>query len=611
MTNTDKISYSLIKNDEGAFTLRSVINSYGLDHVTDKDVASFYKTFSQFASFDTGLLPLNGTGLLAVRSAGHHTQIVTQHAPGLYHINWGAYEGDKKAVSYYVAQPYRIVIGDFENGNLLGARMFYSPYPITSPSNVLYHVNLPNINCKGYRGNGVGWICLYHKDDWSSLPFNEKVSRFIERCSGVETYNDANMSETDGPRFYQQHSKASYLWSPLHWQDKSAQEGFEWTLNENLWIPVLVKDMDHQDRHYEDGEPLTLAMAMLGNYQAYYTDTSIPKLYNVISRPDLDLTADHVYGMFKKSFALAPSQTKHEEKDNPYQFTVNNREKNGSEKLVLPLFENDDEENEDEEENTFFCEHCESTYSYDDSDSITTYYDTLVCNGCLDEDYCYITSISAWFSRNDDAIFWSNEKEEFYNIHYDTIFLCENCNDAHGISGSSLEKQAEIKNYIYYNSELGEICKSCFHSTLDEYQNPPIVNCKFCFKQIIDDPELQAHVYKYSETTFDGSNYSMTDSYICHTCAPDFVYCPCGILKQTVDVSATCEPTSVSDENGQKLYTVKKCCASCVGNIHANDEGELVADYFPISSEAVKLVISSGNYNKMYHPYTVHTIPEF
>lgn len=609
MTNTDKISYSLIKNDEGAFTLRSVINSYGLDHVTDKDVASFYKTFSQFASFDTGLLPLNGTGVLAIRSAGHHTQIVTQHAAGLYYVNWGAYEGDNNAVSYYVAQPYRIVIGDFENGNLLGARMFYSPYPITSPSNVLYHVNLPNINCRGYRGNGVGWICLYHKDDWSSLPFNEKVSRFIERCSGVETYNDANMSETDGPRFYQMNNKPSYVYNPSDWQNKS-QEGFEWTLDENLWIPVLVKDMDNQSQHDPNGQPLTLAMAMLGNYQAYYSDTSIPKLYNVISRPDFNLTAEHVYGMFKKSFALAPSQTKHEEKDNPYQFTVNNRQKNGSEKLVLPLFQNDDEDNENEE-NTFFCEHCQSTYDYDENDSITTYYDTLVCDSCIAEDYCYISSVGAWFSKNDDSILWSSEQQEFYHIQYDTVFVCDNCSDAHGISGISSDKSTQIKDHNYYNSELGQICKDCFYLTLKDYQNPPIVDCKFCSKEMIDDFELQSHVHKYSETIFNGTNYLITNSYICHTCAPDFVYCPCGILKQKEDVSATCEPTVISDDSGQKLYTVNKCCTSCLGNIHTNDQDQLVADYFPISSEAVNLVISSGNYNKMYHPYIVHTIPEF
>ena len=357
-TMTDSYNYSLVKNDEGTYAIRSSVKSFNLDHVTDKNIVSFYNSFSQFASFDTGLLPLDGTGVLAIRSAGPHTQVVTQHAPGMYHINWGAHEGDTNAKTYYVAQPYRIVIGDFENGNLLGAKMFYSPYPITSPTNVLYHVNLPNINCKGYRGNAVGWICLYHKDDWSSLPFNEKVSRFIERCSGVETYNDANMSETDGPRFYSSKSKPDYIIDPKLWQQKSEAEGFKWTLDEELWIPVQVKGFDDQSQHDDKGQLLTLAMAMLGNYQAYYSDTNIPKMYNVISRPDLSFTDVNIADMFKKAFASAPVDYAHAAKDNPYDFTVANREKNGSAVLAPNLFSN----NNDDNENDWVCVCCDVQY---------------------------------------------------------------------------------------------------------------------------------------------------------------------------------------------------------------------------------------------------------
>lgn len=60
-------------------------------------------------------------------------------------------------------------------------------------------------------------------------------------------------------------------------------------------IPILVKDQDNQDRHYDDGIPLTLQMAMLGNYQSYYTDPYRPKPVNILSRPDLKLPSKKNY----------------------------------------------------------------------------------------------------------------------------------------------------------------------------------------------------------------------------------------------------------------------------------------------------------------------------
>ena len=82
------VNYTFI-NNEGNFVFRSNVNSFGLDHVTDKDVTSFYTNFSSSSYFDTGLLPVDGTCLLSIRKAGNHTQIAYQHAPGKYYINWG------------------------------------------------------------------------------------------------------------------------------------------------------------------------------------------------------------------------------------------------------------------------------------------------------------------------------------------------------------------------------------------------------------------------------------------------------------------------------------------------------------------------------------------
>jgi len=298
----EKITYNFVKDQDGSLSFQSKINSFNLDHVVNKDIVSFYTSFSKYSYFDTGLLPLDGTGLLGIRTAGGHTQVIYQYKPGLYHINWGETENDDNYKNYYLAQPYRIVIVDFLNDDLLGARTFYSLEPAYHSGISLYHVNLPNINCKGYRGNGVGWICLYHNEDWTQLPFNERLSKALERCSGVEVYNDANMNETDGPRFYQQNSMPDYTYNPLVWQEKSVQQGFDWTLDPSNWISVLVKDKDNQGAHYKDGIQLTLLDAITGNYQAYYYDTMLPKPINAITRSDLSITPKQVTDWFIRAY---------------------------------------------------------------------------------------------------------------------------------------------------------------------------------------------------------------------------------------------------------------------------------------------------------------------
>lgn len=288
---------------DGALVFRSKINSFGLDHATDKDMYSFYTNFSSRAYFDTGLLPVEGSGLLAIRSALNHTQVAYQHAPGKYYINWGQHEGDSRANKYYVAQPYRVVIIDFVNGNILGARTFYSPVPITHPGASLYHTNLPNINCRGYRNNGVGWICLYHSEDISEYPFNEKLFKALERCSGVETYNDANMNETDGTRFYQEYREAyPYLWDPKQWEAKTERDGVDWTLDPDMWLEVLVRGLDDQGAHDWDGQPLTFADALFGDYRAYYSDDLVPKPVNAIARRDKDLNRQALFNEFKQAY---------------------------------------------------------------------------------------------------------------------------------------------------------------------------------------------------------------------------------------------------------------------------------------------------------------------
>ena len=414
----DNVQYSFVST-QGNFSFRSTVQSYGLDHVTDKDLTSFYMTFSQYSYQDTGLLPVDGSGLLCIRSAGNHTQIAYQHAPGMYYINWGAYEGDRSAVKYYVAQPYRIVIADLLNGNLLGARTFYSPIPITYPSAPLYHVNLPNINCRGYRGNGVGWICLYHNEDISSYPFSEKLAKILDRCSGTEAYNDQNMSETDGPRFYSDKKKPQYLWDPIQWSTKSSDEGFAWTLDPDLWIPVLISDIDAQDRHSDKGVPLTFAGALLGNYQSYYTDTLIPKPVNLIARSDYQLDFNNVFSWFKHCYNVSSNASP---TSNPFTEALNVRESIFT-TIVVPQ----QGEFDSDEEDSWMCDDCNEHFP-DSATVHSTYNSPYICETCIDS---YVTCINTdSLHHQEDEVLYLNKSNCWVYLPTatpDSFKYCSNC----------------------------------------------------------------------------------------------------------------------------------------------------------------------------------------
>jgi len=462
----DKVTYSFVK-DEGNFVFRSKVNSFNLDHVTDKDVSSFYTSFSNYAYFDTGLLPLDGTGLLGIRKAGDHTQVIYQHKPGMYYVNWGAYERDYDAVKFYFAQPYRIVIIDFLDNNLLGARTFYTVEPATHSGVQLYHVNLPNINCKGYRGNAVGWICLYHNDDWSNLPFNERLNRALERCSGVEVYNDANMSETDGPRFYQEKEMPLYTWSPSKWQQKSIEEGWEWTLDSSNWIPIQVKDKNKQDAHRDGGIPLTLLDAITGDYQAYYTDSYLPKPINLITREDAELPKGKVMNWFVQSYNN--SETTFTGID-PYNKSSEIR-KNISITPVASLF---DDEEEDEDDQMVTCPLTGNMISQDDcgdhdyiiyqknSDSSTS-----VCSACIEQDnIVWIDNAQKYYDISDcpeEILYHDPMNGRYYDLtlmNENLYIVCDSCESLH----VSLSSEKLLVN-VWPHKDNGETaCSRCIDS---------------------------------------------------------------------------------------------------------------------------------------------------
>ena len=559
----DKVNYSIINSEEGNIAVRSTVKSFNLDHVTEKDIVSFYNHFSQYSAWDTGLLPVDGTGMLSLRTAGIYTQFAYQHKPGLYHVNWSRSEGSP-ATAYYVAQPYRIIICDMKEGNLLGARMFYSPYPITNPSQPLYHVNLPNTNCKGYRNNSVGWQCLYQNEDWSALPLNERIVRFIERCSGVETFNDGNMSETDGTRFYRENNKPEYLWNPVAWQEKS-QEGYEWTLDESLWIPVLVKDKDDQKEHYANGNPLTLADALVGDYRAYYYDDQQTKPINAIIRPDKELSASDVMTYFVSAYSTATSQTTHI-LNNTFEASQKIKDKNGSAEFTGSSLlnsaghQNNNNDDDDEDEETFYCESCEDNKHIDEQ--YNDAYGNTVCSECLNANYVFIPSIEAHYPVEDDDIVYSDYLSEYFHNSHDSVNCCE-CGQIFGVSG--LGKDIP---YIH-SANNSSYCVACIDQFASD-EELTIGNCHACSTKFIEE---YANSNGFKKTfvavptySFEGDaelkSISNVSAFFCNPCSGNYFICPCGFPKPN-NLDAINNNIEHSIELNNSTLNITSCCADC------------------------------------------------
>lgn len=482
-----------------------------------KDLNAFFSTLSSSAFFDSGLLPLDGSGTLMIRQAMGHTQVAFQHAPGIYRVIWGEHEGSVEAVHYDLAMPYRIVIGDFVDNEFYGARHFYSTTPITSENQLLYNVNLPNLNCKGYgHGNGVGWICLYHNHpSVKDLPLGKKISHLIERAGGTEAYNDANMSGTDGPRYYaeryqialaENYEEFEFLWNPQIWEEKTLSEGYEWTLNPEIWLPVNVAGLDSQEKNLNtnDSIPYTFGMAVNGQYRAYYNDPNMPKNYQKFIREDIELPkSTDIYDLLRSTFTKTPASV--EVKEVSYEYVaVNNVKVELTCAFCDELFVLENKENIFEDP-TYVCELC-----------VVKHYE--VCASC------------------DTTVHYS--KLTYFNDN----FHCTNCLTLHTClhCGAHQDDESNI---------IGQWCVDC--------ANP--ISCNMCYQTIT---EHNSHKIISKDPSNPISSLSFD---VCENCFPSLVLCGCGYVRSEESVAFLKAP----NENGNS-YTIASC-GQCI-SYKANDE---------------------------------------
>ena len=552
------INYAIKTNETGSTVIQSVIESNNLKHVTDKDIVSFYLKMSNGAFVDTGLLPVDGTGLLAYRQAGNHAQIVVQRSPKVNRIIWGRSERDQQAGEYFVAQPYQIYIGDILDDNFYGARIFYSPVPITNPNDVLYHTNLPNTNCKGYRGNGVGWVCLYHTEVWKGFPIGEKMARLIERCSGAEAFNDANMNETDGTRFYQAAGKPSHLWSPTHWQKKTEEEGIDWVTDLNLWIPIKVNGIDDQSYHYDNGIPLTIGMALTGNYAAYYGDNYLPKPVNAIVRR---LNENYnVMQVIKKAYVTSDTfgSTTFKAQD-PYTYAVEVRGVNAKSISKINQHNEEEDDSDESDENTAICSTCE-TIMHIDEVCISPGGSTL-CSDCFNEDYVVLEDGETY--QKSDCV-WIDSLDTW--THANEVTYCD-CGVPYidSITSGPKTNSVAFKHWLINISDVnidGTVCVECctkpdfLSIKIDEEIDPRIQKCAVSGSVFPTNP---LYGFKHVVIPHFAEDGKLVNSYVAkHVYAdinhwPKTIPCPCGKLSDCNDISALGGLMIVNPETPESL----------------------------------------------------------
>ncbi|MFT6783649.1 MAG: hypothetical protein ACJA1A_003590 [Saprospiraceae bacterium] len=246
----------------------AVVSSNGEVEVVTQPSALLDTLSASRKTFDTGFLPQLNSGLLRYRQVGQFSQVTYQVEPQETLISWGNSEGSSKNL-FNLAIPYKIWVADFNKDLLVGLRHFFSPIPAVEINTTLYHTSFPNTNCKGYQNTSVGWVCLYRTGKDPLVTVSEKIQYAFERESGLsEPYNDANMSQTDGPRFYQENNIT--LFENGHtWQKKTQKEGIDWVCDPSNLIEIKTSDKFHK-KHDANGVNYTLQNAMEDFYQPYY-----------------------------------------------------------------------------------------------------------------------------------------------------------------------------------------------------------------------------------------------------------------------------------------------------------------------------------------------------
>jgi hypothetical protein len=323
-----------------------------------------------------------------------------------------------------------------------------------------------------------------------------------------------------------------------------------------------------------------------------------------MSRPDLEINNKHIASMVKSSFARSELFFTLQPKDNPYAFTVQQRDKNGSTQLVINF------EEEEEEGPSFICVNCDE--SYDSEADYSDHEGSPLCTQCFEHYYVYIESVGEYFHENDDMIVHSENLDMHIHLSHDTHEFCERCKQEHSYLGKN-PKHSQIYPTVnpFQNadgSEYETICTSCIADFANE--NGFALELCSCGKTQVITDTFMSNVFPSQHwimPLFDDKlnvTYSPQVTYYCHSCADSSQskaqICPCGILQDPANIEkAKCKKTVIeSGENNEIITTVTECCQSCLGPAEYED-GILISSFVPSIPELFNTHLNSISPSKL------------
>jgi hypothetical protein len=306
-------------------------------------------------------------------------------------------------------------------------------------------------------------------------------------------------------------------------------------------MPIFVKDQDHQDRHYYDtadgpnAVPLTIQMAMLGDYQGYYTDNIRPKPINSLTRSDLKLQAKSVVNW------IARGHNSSSEADVAY----NPMEEASSLRIKItsaPVIGGHDVDDEDEEfanHTTITCPISGEPCSCDENEMSHDKSGNAYCEPCFSENAVYCENNDEYLHPESEFLYYDDKK----GIHIDTSCVdsatCTNCGTYHWVSSND-----KISVLPIYTSEQGqEICVDCIKDYVTDLSIPHAL-CSACHDSIIItnidwqdnfNSPLEEIIIQFNgfDLDFDNPSFQLptietSQKYFCKSCAGAHTLCPTG-----------------------------------------------------------------------------------
>ena len=349
-------------------------------------------------------------------------------------------------------------------------------------------------------------------------------------------------------------------------------------------------------------------MAMLGNYQAYYTDTYRPKSINALSRSDLKFDPTQITNWIARSHhasSLSDTAYNSMEASKEIRMDFNTNIQPGG-------FDIDDEdENEDEDDNmmTIACPITGKTCHVDQNDHMVDSNGNAYCEPCFSENVAFCENTEEYIPINDPKVKWIDGQSIYVNTDHAEVEDCDNCGTTHIVESNS--------KFLYTSASGTQICKNCISSYVTNNFNPStdslpgestVGNCAGCSTIVLIGDEW-SHIFPSPKIISLKSDLENSESTIvvekqtyCPNCSTQFVMCPTGhfTLYWANPITSLAKPFDVQVVDPQQMIpidtTITHLCMDCT------NEDLIKLDLDPNSEEykiALNNITSPFNSSKL------------